>query len=145
MLRNDEDLLVSLKKELVFIESYYVLLKARYGDGITVSIHVTEDAENCLLPPLSLQAIFENALSRNIIQKASPLKITIQANDNRQLIIKNNIQLKTVTNAFDYELGLDNLVSKYRLLNQGDLIIADTAHERIIQLPLINSEAEVMA
>lgn len=145
MLRNDEDLLVSLKKELIFIESYYVLLKARYGDAIVLTIHVSKEAENCLLPPLSLQAIFENALSRNIIQKTSPLKISIEAIDSRQLIIKNNIQLKTVTNAFDYESGLDNLVSKFRLLNQGDLIIADTANERIIQLPLINNEAEVMA
>ena len=42
MLRNDEDLLVPVEKELIFIESYYALLKARYGDGISISVQVSD-------------------------------------------------------------------------------------------------------
>ncbi len=143
MLRNDEELLIPLEKELHFIESYYALLKARYGEGLEINMRISEEYKNCLLPPLSLQVVVENAFSQNIIQKKSPLKILIYTDDTDAVIIKNNTQPKTVTDVFDYEAGLDNLVSKYRLLNQGDLIIADKLNERVIRLPLINREAQV--
>lgn len=143
MLRNDEDLLVTLDKELHFIESYYVLLKARYGDGIELHVNVNERDRSYLLPPLSLQVILENAFSQNTTQKTSPLRIDIRSHDRKSIIIQNNVQRKTVTDALDYEAGLDNLVSKYRLLNQGQLIIADRKNERTIQLPLIYTEGEV--
>ena len=53
------------------------------------------------------------------------------------------MQRKAVTDAFDYEAGLDNLVSRYRLLNHGELIITDKKDERIIKLPLVNSKEGV--
>lgn len=143
MLRNSEDLLVQLDKEIGFIESYYTLLKARFGDGIEMQINVQEKDRNSLLPPLSLQVVLENAFSQNIIQRSSPLKISILSNNKGAIIVQNNIQRKAITDAFDYEAGLDNLVSKYRLLNQGELVITDNVHERIIELPLITKETEV--
>ena len=144
MLRNDEELLVPLEKELLFVESYYTLLKARYGEGLEINMHINEEYKQCLLPPLSLQVIVENAFSQNVIQKKSPLKISIYSDDSGAVIIKNNVQPKIVTDVFDYEAGLDNLVSKYRLLNQGNLIITDKQHERVIRLPFINSEAQAI-
>lgn len=142
MLRNDEDVLVPLEKEIQFVQSYYALLKARFGDGIQLQININENDKHCLLPPLSLQVIVENAFSQNTTQKTSPLKINIRSNSNA-VIVQNNVQRKTVTDAFDYEAGLDNLVSRYRLLNHGQLIITDKKDERVIKLPLINSEVEV--
>jgi two-component system LytT family sensor kinase len=141
MLRTEEDLLVQLDKELLFIESYYALLKARYGEGIEININIHERDKSYLLPSLSLQVILENVLSQNVVQKTSPLKIFIYSNSTGAIIIQNNIQPKIVTGEFDYEAGLDNLVSKYRLLNHGELIITDKINERTIQLPLINREA----
>ena len=141
MLRNDEDLLVSLDKELQFIQSYYALLKTRFGEGVELQVSVNENDKHSLLPPLSLQVVLENAFSQNTTQKTSPLMISIQSNDQGAIIIRNNVQRKTVTDAFDYEAGLDNLVSRYRLLNHGQLVITDKKNERIIKLPLINSEA----
>jgi two-component system LytT family sensor kinase len=143
MLRNDDELLISLERELQFIKSYYALLKARYGEGIELNINVNEEDKQAMLPPLSLQVIIENAFSQNSMQKSAPLKIGIQSNNNGAIVIRNNVQRKTVTDAFDYEAGLDNLVSKYRLLNQRKVEIRDSKNERTIQLPLINSEVEI--
>ena len=143
MLRNDEDFLVSLEQELQFIKSYFALLKARYGDGIELHIDINESNRHCLLPPLSLQVILENAFSQNTTQKSSPLAISILSEGNSAVIVKNNVQRKSITDAFDFEAGLDNLVSRYRLLNQGQLMITDNNNERIIKLPLINCAAEV--
>jgi LytS/YehU family sensor histidine kinase len=143
MLRNDEDLLISLDKELQFITSYYALLKARYGESIYVDINVNEEDRYALLPPLSLQVIIENAFTQNTMQKSAPLKIHIRSNNKGAIIISNNLQPKLATDAPDYEEGLDNLVSKYRLLNHKEVVIRDLKNERIIQLPLIRSEKEI--
>jgi hypothetical protein len=90
-----------------------------------------------------LQTIIENAFSQNTMHKSAPLKISIYSDNNDCIVIRNNIQPKTVTDAFDYEAGLDNLVSKYRLLDQRQVIIKDSKNERMIQLPLINNETEI--
>jgi len=143
MLRNDYDLLMPLERELQFIQSYYALLKARYGDGIQLAIDVKEEDKHAMLPPMSLQVIVENAFSQNTMQRSSPLKICIESTNEGTIIIKNNVQPKAVTDTFDYEAGLDNLVSKYKLLNQREVVIHDSRDERTIELPLINSEAEI--
>jgi len=143
MLRNDDDLLVSVEKELQFINSYYSLLKARYGESICVNISVNDDDRHALLPPLSLQTIIENAFTQNTMQKAAPLKIQIRSNNKGALVISNNLQPKVVSDDSDHEAGLDNLVSKYKLLNQREVIIRDLKNERVIQLPLIKSENEI--
>jgi LytS/YehU family sensor histidine kinase len=49
MLRNDEDLLVQLDKELHFL-SHIMPLKARYGEGIEMHININEEDKNYLLP-----------------------------------------------------------------------------------------------
>lgn len=143
MLRNEEDILITVDKELQFIKSYYALLKARYGDGIELTIDINEDDRRSLLPPLSLQTILENAFSQNSMQKSAPLKISIRSNNSGTIVIKNNVQRKAVTDTFDFEAGLDCLVSKYKLLNERQLIIRDTRKERTIYLPLIKQEAAV--
>ncbi|HVX26291.1 MAG TPA: histidine kinase [Parafilimonas sp.] len=145
ILRNDDDILVSLEKELQFIQSYYLLLKARYGDGLELSIQIDDKDLQAFLPPLSLQVILENAFSQNTMQKSSPLVIKICSDKTNAIIIKNNIQRKQISDAFDFESGLDNLVNKYRLLNEGEVVIRDLKDERVITLPLIKKQPEVRA
>ena len=143
MLRNDEDQLVRLDTELKFIESYLHLLKARYGEGLQLQLSVTEEDKSKLLPPLSLQVIIENSFSQNIISKSSPLIITISSNGNSILEIKNNIQPKAITDAMDFEAGLDNLVKKYELLNKPVVVSDCCTQHRVIQLSLITKNQEV--
>src|SRR6478736_698737 len=77
MLRNDEEVFVTLATELQFINAYYALLKARYSEGIQLEIDVSKNDLDLLLPPLSLQTIIENAFSQNTMHKSAPLKISI--------------------------------------------------------------------
>ena len=142
MLRNDEEELVSLSTELKFIDSYTHLLKARYGDGLQLKIAVNEEDESKLLTPLALQVIIENTFSQNIISKSSPLLITISSAGNAVLEVKNNIQPKSITDAMDFETGLDNLVKKYELLNQP-LHVTDASNtHRIIRISLLPKKEE---
>lgn len=143
MLRNDDDQLVELQTELKFIDSYIYLLKARYGDSLLLSIEIKRPDRCLMIPPLTLQVIIENAVNQNIISKTNPLKISIRTDDSGTLSVYNNIQSKVVTEFMDHEAGLDNLVNKYRLLNDSKVIIQETDKDRIIILPLINEKREV--
>jgi len=143
MLRNDDDQLVELQTELKFIDSYIYLLKARYGESLLLSIEVKRPDRYLMIPPLTLQVIIENAVSQNIISKTNPLKISIRTDDSGTLSVYNNIQPKVVTEIMDHEAGLDNLVNKYRLLNDSKVVIQESDTDRIIILPLINEKREV--
>ncbi len=141
MLRSESDTMVTLNEELKFLESYYFLLSARYGSGLQMTTQISEPTGNLLLPPLSLQIIIENIITQNSISKTSPLRISITSMEG-SLYILNNVQLKTIKDDFDSDAGLDNLLSKYRLLNQQALV-TEKENERIIRLPLLLQQEEV--
>lgn len=143
MLRNDEDQLVALSTELKFIESYLYLLKARYGEGLQLATAIAEDHREKLIPPLTLQVLVENAFSQNTMSKSNPLKIAITSGENEQLVVSNNLQPKVVTEHADHEKAVDNLVSKYKLLNQPPIIIKEEKNARSIFIPLISQKEEV--
>jgi two-component system, LytTR family, sensor kinase len=144
MLRNDEEQLVSLYTELKFLSSYTHLLQARYGDGLQLKINIDNDCREKKLAPLTLQVLIENAFAQNIVSKTSPLIIEIFNDEHNNLIVKNNIQSKAVTNAIDFEAGLDNLISKYELIGKKITVDEGDKHHRIITIPLLENKEEVL-
>ncbi|GAB3521565.1 hypothetical protein GCM10027442_45930 [Emticicia fontis] len=143
MLRNDEDPMVSLEIELKFIRSYIHILKARYGDSLQVKIEITDSIKTKLIAPLTLQVLIENAFSQNIMSKASPLKIDICSESEETLRFRNSVNPKSITEAIDFESGLDHLVKKYQLLGKSIEVDEQKVSCRTITIPLIKKEKEV--
>jgi sensor histidine kinase YesM len=136
MLRNNEEGLTSLDSEILFIQSYFHMLKTRYGEGLEMEIKIDEQFLKHQLPPLTLQMLVENAVKHNMILKESPLHILIMTTNTGKLVVNNNIQLKT-SNVQSNKVGLFNIVNKYRLLNQEDIMVNDAGTEFSVVLPLI--------
>jgi len=143
MLRHEVDQLVTLETELKFVDSYYYLLRVRYGDALQIVNAVHENDKFHDIPPLTLQVIIENSFTLNALNKNAPLQIFIQSNGTGVLEIRNSIQPKIITDNINYEAGLDNLVNKYYLLTHHPLTISETKTERCISIPLITQKAEV--
>jgi sensor histidine kinase YesM len=137
LLRNNEDELVPLTTELKFINSYYHLLKTRYGDGIEMKLNIDPETEHYLLPPLTLQLLVENAVKHNNVLKYKPLTIEIYTDEDNWLIIQNNLQKKTIF-VDSSKIGLNNIKEKFQLLNQSEIIIEETSKEFIVKIPLID-------
>jgi sensor histidine kinase YesM len=135
LLRNNEENLTPLKEELNFIESYNHLLKTRFGDGYRPEIKVEEGLKNYTLPPMTLQLLIENAVKHNVVSPEQPLKLQMFT-ENEQLIITNNLQPRTkiVQSA---GVGLENIRSKYKLLNQPAVKVMQSKSDFTITLPLI--------
>lgn len=140
LLRNDDEQLVELETELRFINSYYYLLSVRYGEGIQVTIDIADEQRELMIPPLTLQMLFENAFNLNTISKDHPLRISIRSMKDGWLEIKNNIQAKLGSDVQANKEGMDNIINKFRLLCQQTVTIEDSATHRSIRLPLIKKE-----
>jgi two-component system, LytTR family, sensor kinase len=140
MLRGDDEQLVTLQTELRFIHSYIHLLNRRFGQSLQVELNINEEANEKLIPPLSLQVLIENAFTQNSMSKTAPLLIRICTDGTKEVIVRNNRNPKMVSNAIDFEAGLDNLVTKYRLLSACNVVIKDDDRQRSIFLPLIEKK-----
>lgn len=143
MLRGDDEQLVPLQTELKFIQSYIHLLGKRFGQSLQVQLNIKDDDRQKLLPPLSLQVLIENAFNQNVMSKADPLLITICSNG-KELLVRNSRKPKMISNDMDIESGLDNLVTKYRLLNAATVTIKDDEKQRSIFLPLIENKGGLL-
>lgn len=66
---SDQSELVSVEKEIHFLQSYVKIQNYRYEDMINLTYDVDENALDCTLPKLILQPIVENSLLHGIYPK----------------------------------------------------------------------------
>ena len=134
LLRNSDEKLVTLQTELQFIQSYYYLLRKRHGEGLLLKTEIADPDRHLLIPPLTLQMIFENILNQNAVSKHDPLIVSIETKD-QKLMIKNSLLPKM--NVSEKDQALDNINNKYRLLCQQGMKVITGQNSRTIELPLI--------
>ncbi|WP_295117098.1 histidine kinase [uncultured Chitinophaga sp.] len=141
LLRSTDEQFVSLATEMQFTQSYYKLLKARYGDALQMETNITPSAAAQMLPPLTLQMLLESSYQLNAMSKEQPLTIHINSLPNGWLEIRNNLQPKLGEITEETDAGIDNVINKFRLLCHREIVITSTEQERVILLPLINEDS----
>jgi sensor histidine kinase YesM len=142
LLRNNEDDLTTLSEELQFIQSYYHLLKTRYGESLQVQSLIDEKYLDYQIPPLTLQMLVENAVKHNRMMKENPLKIVLKSSGDK-LIVVNNLQRK-VRQVSSNRVGLGNIAKKYKLLEQESIIVKEDEFEFTVVIPLIQPPASLL-
>jgi sensor histidine kinase YesM len=140
LLRNNELELTTLEVELQFIQSYFHLLKTRYGAGISLYTDIEPRYTQHQLPPMTLQLLVENAVKHNTFMKDKPLTVRLMTTEDGELIISNNLQLKKTAVASN-KVGLSNIASKYQLLQKADIQVLETDTTFTVVLPLIEPKA----
>jgi two-component system sensor histidine kinase AlgZ len=63
-----EKRVIPLGEEVSLLEKYCAIEKVRFGDRLTIKEEIADDVKACLLPPLLLQPLFENAVVHGIAQ-----------------------------------------------------------------------------
>jgi len=137
MLQENISQKTTLAKELSFTESFTFLLAMRYEDNLIFDIQTDKKWNYYLLPPMSLQVLIENAVKHNEISNRNPLKVTIKSSENGVLSVCNPIQPK-LTETTGTGIGLDNLVKRYRLLFNKEIVIEKRDNKFCVNIPLIN-------
>jgi hypothetical protein len=141
LLRGDDEYLVSLEDEMKFATAYLNLIKARFGDAIEISVQIPPELLTKRVPPLSMQVILENIIYTNALNKKNPLTLAIMGDPLGRLVISHSLHEKIIVQDLNLEEGLDNLVTKYRLLNAADVKVTETETHREIVLPLFEANA----
>jgi two-component system LytT family sensor kinase len=128
--------LIRLSEEVEILNAYLFLLKARFEDGIDLSIDIDQDHYQSLIPPFTLQLLVENCIKHNVVSLDRPLQIRLYS-EKDFLIVENRLQLKRTPEA-STGMGLENINQRYsHLLNKK---IEIQAGEKLftIKLPIIH-------
>ncbi len=128
--------ILPLYEELKFTESYCSLMQIRYGENLKFVIRVDEKYMNYAIIPLSIQTLVENAIKHNVVSNKYPLTITISTTDDSSLKISNPLQPKKEIEAGE-GIGLANLMERYRLKFQKEIIINKSENTFDVIIPLI--------
>ncbi len=140
ILQHKDKEVISLEKELQFVESYIFLLKTRFSENLKVEISIPKDRMQCFIAPLSLQMLVENAIKHNEVSTARPLYLTISV-ENGNLIVKNNLQRKSSV-AHSTKTGLENIKQRYKHLSHQLVEVIVTASSFIVAIPLLDVRKE---
>ncbi len=134
-----DEKLIPLKEELDYLESFKHLLLERFGDNLSISIEIPDSHRDNKIVPLSLQILLENAIKHNIISKEKPLHVKLYINQNGQLVVENNLQVKRqVGNSTKF--GLENIKQRYKFLTDKTVEVISTTQNFIVVLPLISTQ-----
>ena len=136
LLRNNEDGMSTLESEMKFIKSYFELIRTRYGEGVQMNMQIDKKYFPYLVPSLSLQLLVENAVKHNVVSRQQPLAIEIFTTEGKQLVVNNNLN-KKVQKEKSTRIGLNNIESKYKLMNQEGFQVVNGAKNFMVVLPMI--------
>lgn len=130
--------LVTLKEELLFIQSYTYLLQIRFDKNLIFNINIPEEKQSKLLPPMAMQILVENAIKHNEVSSELPLTIIIKITNNK-LEVTNNLQLRS-DNEISSKTGLRNIRDRYHFFTEEPVEISETNGFFTVKLPLLNSK-----
>ena len=135
MIKSEEEDLVSLRDEMVFVQLYIDLLKVRFQEGFDVVIDIKEDNMARFVPPCSIQLLIENATKHNAVSMENPLIIKVESTEDH-VTVSNNI-IPKVTKSPSTGLGQKYIRQLYVDLCGKNIEIEQTDTEYCVTLPLI--------
>ncbi len=134
VLENMENELVPVSAELKFVADFFYLQKIRDQEKIELNIE-TNNHEEGMIPPVSIQMLVENALKHNASTRSNPLTVTIHYEGLDKLVVRNNRQKKTQLN-HSSKIGLKNLNERCRLILNNELEILENSEEFVVKIPV---------
>jgi two-component system, LytTR family, sensor histidine kinase AlgZ len=83
---------VRLSEELELLQKYMAIEKVRFGARLTMHEEIQEESRACLLPPLLLQPLVENAVKHGIasLPEGGDVRLAVQRQNGRLAILVEN-------------------------------------------------------
>ncbi len=136
VLQSKDHELILLDEELNFINAYMYLLDKRFDSGLKYEIDISDKYYSYFVIPLSLQILIENCIKHNIVSERRPLTIEVFVDENNFLVVKNNLQTKTVLGD-STKIGLENIKNRYEHISDKKIIVSKTEKVFEVKIPLI--------
>ncbi|MDX2191281.1 MAG: histidine kinase [Bacteroidota bacterium] len=127
----------TLQEELSFLDAYNYLLKIRFGDNLNFQIEIEQKYRDSKIPSLVLQTLVENCIKHNIISASKPLTVSLLIEDDKFLIIRNNLQVKKL-NVESEKVGLKNTNERFRLALGKEIEVTTDDEYFTVKLPILS-------
>jgi len=87
-----EKTLVRFSEELELLQKYLAIEKVRFGDRLNMQENIQEESKSCLLPPLLLQPLVENAVKHGIasLPEGGDVRLSAVRQNGRLAIVVEN-------------------------------------------------------
>lgn len=135
MIKSEEEEVVPLRDELVFVRLYVDLLKVRFPEGFEVKVDVPDELMARFVLPCSIQLLIENATKHNTVSPEQPLVVEVTA-DGENLTVRNNI-IPKVTKSPSTGLGQKYIRQMYLDRSGKSIKIEKTEDDYSVTLPLL--------
>lgn len=129
---------IPLKEELELLEKYCAIEKVRFGERLTVKEEIQEEARECLLPPLLLQPLFENAVVHGIAQMPEGGWIRVKAarNGGRMSLAVENSWDPEAGSSRKNGVGLKNVQRRLEARYGKDAQLQASAEDEVFRVDL---------
>jgi len=139
ILENTEEDLVSLSKELNFLDSYIFMMNVRHDGALKIEMDIKVSAEEFLVPTLSLQMLVENALKHNYYSKENPLNIRIRSVGKIGIVVENTLR-KRINEELSTKLGHKNIQKRYSFYTNQEMTIETETNLFRVTMPLLHKD-----
>ena len=137
ILDNREQDLVSLQKELIFLDAFVFMMNVRHKDAVSIKTKITIPVEHYWIPTLSLQMLVENSLKHNYYSKEKPLEIQISNIGHDALVVRNNLRKRKLKEETT-QLGLNNIKKRYSYYTNKQVLVREETDFFEVIIPLLN-------
>ncbi len=134
ILDNKEKDLVTLEKEMNFLDSFIFMMNVRHKESLSITTDISVQYRDCLIPTLSLQMLVENALKHNYFSKEKPLEVNIFSK-NKRLIVQNTLRKRKEEPST--KLGISNIKKRYAFYTNEPVTIQEENDVYRIEIPLL--------
>lgn len=140
ILDNKEADLVSLEKELNFLDSYIFMMNIRHTDAISIKTDIRLNASLYSIPTLSLQMLVENAMKHNFFSKEKPMEINIYTVGKIALVVENTFRKRDIQEE-STQLGIKNIKKRYAFYTNQEVTVEQTDGLFKVTMPLLAKES----
>jgi two-component system LytT family sensor kinase len=126
---------IPLAEELKTLNAYMFLLKARFEDGISLEVNITQEHISSYIPPFTLQLIAENCIKHNVVSLEQPLHIRLYSCGD-DVVLENRLQPKK-NPELSTQMGLENINQRYIHLVDKSIIVDNDSDVFKVKLPVI--------
>jgi two-component system, LytTR family, sensor kinase len=140
---------IMIKEEMVLVKDYLDLYRIQLEDKLTWREDIQEEAWECLIPPMIIQMLVENALKHglSLAMNSGYIHLIIKVKDNKLvLLLENSVDQQTDKKPSSNGVGIDNIRKRLRLI-YGEfatfeiLIMQDKAQVSLIIPKEISNES----
>jgi two-component system sensor histidine kinase AlgZ len=136
---------VHFSEELDLLQKYLAIEKVRFGDRLKMHENIQEESKACLLPPLLLQPLVENAVKHGIasLPEGGDLRLTVQRENGRLAILVENSWDPEAPPRRSAGLGLKNVQQRLEARYGKDASLRVNTEGELFQVSLsIPTESE---